>query len=69
MDSPDHDYKETHPSVGWIAGIAAIAVAVIFVFLASADSISSELILWADAAMIAAAAIGLVAWIAASFTR
>lgn len=62
----DHEYRETHPAVGWVAGIAAIGVAVAIVLLSAAGTFDAELVLWVDAAMIASAAIGLVGWIVAS---
>ena len=65
----EHDYKEAHPAAGWVAGIAATGIAVALVLLAFAGSFSAELVLWVDAAMIASAVIGLVAWIVASIVR
>ena len=63
MDDTHTHYRETHPSVGWIAGIAAIAITAVIAFLAFSGALSAEFVLWLDAALIATALIGLVAWI------
>lgn len=69
MDDTHTDYRETHPSVSWYAGIIAIAITVAITFLAFTGALSAEFVLWLDAALIASAVIGLVAWIVASIAR
>ena len=66
MDDGHIDYRETHPSVGWFAGIAAIAITAVIAFLAVTGTLGAEFVLWLDAALIATAVIGVVAWIASS---
>jgi len=62
----EHDYKEAHPAVGWVAAVAAIGLAVAVILLTAGGTFGAEVVLWLDAAMIASAVIGLLAWIVAS---
>lgn len=63
------DDRDESSLASWIAGIAAIGVAVAIALLGLAGEANEQLVLWIDAAIILSALVGLVAWIIAGLTR
>ena len=63
------DDGDESPLASWLAGIAAIAVAVAIAIFGLGGEANEELVLWIDAAIILSGLLGLVAWIIAGLTR